>query len=93
MERPALKTKALQVLVSIIVAAIGSALFTFLLMWQSALLFNKLYPHDGQNGLGVLFVGVISVPVGFFGSFCAAMAFQINLKRRSEIQRSRISIH
>ena len=73
-----------RVLIAIAVGLVGCVPFAYLMTWETALVFNKMYPHDGQNGLGAFFVGLLALPVGFFSLFFIAMALQKNMKMRRE---------
>jgi TRAP-type C4-dicarboxylate transport system permease small subunit len=82
MDRERLARRILQGIIAIFVAAIASAFYTFQAMWCSNLLFNHWYPHDGQNALGVLMIGIVALPLSFGACFWMAMVFQKNLENR-----------
>jgi hypothetical protein len=84
MDKERLKAEIVEVLIAILVGLVGCVPFAYLMLYESILLFDKLYPHDGQNGLGAIYVGLFALPVGFTGLFFATMAVQKNLKRRRE---------
>lgn len=90
MDKEQFKSEIVQVLVAIVIALVGCIPFAYLMMWEGIWLFDKLYPHDGQNGLGVLFVGLFAMPIGFAGLFFATMAAQNNLKMRRTRDSSRL---
>jgi len=90
MDKERLKNEVIEVLIAIVVALVGCIPFAYLMMYGSILLFNRLYPHDGQNGLGALFVGILALPVGFVVFFIATMAIQKNIKARRRRNQSRL---
>jgi hypothetical protein len=84
MDRARLTTRIIQGIIASAVAAVASAVYTFQAMWCSNLLFNHWAPHDGQNILGVLMIGVLALPLSFAASFWATMVFQINTEQRRQ---------
>jgi len=90
MDKEQLKSEIIEVLIAIAVALVGCVPFAYLLLYESILLFEKLYPRDGQNGLGALYVGIFALPVGFAGLFFATMAVQKNIKARRRRNQSRL---
>jgi ABC-type enterochelin transport system permease subunit len=90
MDKERLKGVIIEVLIAIAVALVGCIPFAYLMMYGSALLFDKLYPHDGQNGLGVLFVGILALPGGFVVFFVATMAVRRYLQMRRRRNQSQL---
>ncbi|HEU4635476.1 MAG TPA: hypothetical protein VFS41_04815 [Edaphobacter sp.] len=89
MDKGQLKSEIVEILIAVAVALVGCIPFAYLMMYESILLFEKLYPHDGQSGLGALYVGIFALPVGFAGLFFATMAIQKNVKARRRLDQSR----
>lgn len=59
----------------------------YLTAWAAALDFAKEYPHDGQNGLGVLAVFVFSVPLwGVLTMFTVFVARTARYRRLLRVQ-------
>jgi hypothetical protein len=65
MDKERLKRVTIEGLIACSIGLVGCVPFAFLMMWGSAVMFDKLYPHDGQNVLGAVFVGILALPVGF----------------------------
>jgi hypothetical protein len=89
MDRERLTTGLVQGFIAVVVAVIASFVYTFQAIWCSAQLLNHWYPHDGQSGLGVLMIGLITLLLSFGGSFRAAIVFQINWEKRRQPEESR----
>jgi hypothetical protein len=90
MDRERLTTRFVQGFIAVVVASIASVVYTFQAFWCSAQLLNHWYPHDGQNGLGVWMICMITLPLSFGASFWAAMVFQINWEKRRQQNESRL---
>jgi hypothetical protein len=90
MDKERLTTRFVQGFIAVVIAAAASVVYTFQAIWCSALLLNHWYPHDGQNGLAVWMIGLITLPLSFGASFWAAMVLQINWEKRRQQNESRL---
>ena len=75
-------------MIAFLIACIGSVAVAWAALWGSMMWFGHLYPHDGQNGLGALFVGIIALPVSWVLLFFAVFTWLgVRLRKRLELER------
>jgi uncharacterized membrane protein len=88
MNRDRWKIRILHCLIAVVLASVGAVGAAYISIWSSAMFFNYKYPHDGQNGLGALFVGLLTLPAAWILLFVFAMNLQRRWAwRRQEMER------
>ena len=83
------KLRMLHGLIAVVIASVGAILSGLAAFYGSALWFGHLYPHDGQDVLGAVFVGLLALPVAWVILFIAAFVWLGRLAKKQQIEEER----